>query len=216
MDPDFTQGVILAPAGSGKTYALCSKAIKLAESGQDVLFVSYSRGVATSQGGCWGMLEDLCGSSVRASYGSLTLQFSKGKIKVCDLDFVPESKWDTMIFQDGIDHTEVKYSTPSTNIIKCMSHYHFMENIDSLWCSCVLTFKRDLRGKVKDVVLRDMTKLVPPPLLPNNWIEAPFKSNPYLLDNNPAYFKALESLDHYTRVKLTSTDLTECYNQINS
>ena len=223
-DPRLKSGVILAPCLSGKTYALCKKAVILAEGGQDVLFVVPTIEQAKAEGGMLSAMKvilEQMSLSFRISENSLNIQVAGGKIKIADTKFTPDKVFDTALFSDSfkrapIFNNKVKYFKNSI---------HFLDIEDALYdiphysCKGLLRLKYDIGGDISNIglskhseVLEGLGKGYKLSVNEHGDFSLVIDSmDETLKQENLTYVNWINTLPEPDRTFKLSTDLTKCY-----
>ena len=229
LKPELKSGVIVAPCLSGKTHALCAKAIQLASEGQQVLLVVPTILSAKAEGGvAYELAKQLIDSNhpYRISPESLNISIGGGKIKVCDLFFTPDKKFDTMIVMDGIkDPLRIGRGLGiANNKIYCVTAYDLALGYDLEWNKGFLGISHNLNGDISRITLtpqinNDHTyKLDEGTLLLNHahgWFSILInKPSSLLTDTSELYLRHLNSSDATTKIRMLETDIFTCYKYI--
>lgn len=223
-DTRLKSGVILAPCLSGKTYALCKKAIILAEGGQDVLFVVPTIDQAKAEGGILGTMKTILEQMsvpFRISENSLNIQVAGGKIKIADTKFTPDKVFDTALFSDSfkrapILNNKVKYYK---NSIYFLDMEDILYDIPYYACKGLLNLKYNIGGDISDITLSRHNEVLEGvgdgyklwvgghgyfSLVIDNVDET-------LKQENLTYINWINTLPEPNRTFKLSTNLTKCY-----
>lgn len=226
-NPTFKKGLIVAPALSGKTYALCNKAVLNTLQGEFVLLVTPSKAVACGRGGVHEILKvQLEGNLVKYRYSpeSGIYQVGLGKLKVVTEDFVLEGsdlRPDTVIYTETVPYTSQQKRV--TNTIRCTSHYQLSEHRREAYYEGDVKIRRNLAGKEVDMSLQypfdSEGEFVSPVTVGTlsyavnsngRFVIEVGEPSQLLADQNEIYIQYLNGLDPITKTRLTCTNFAEC------
>ena len=228
LKPELKSGVIVAPCLSGKTHALCAKAIQLASEGQQVLLVVPTISSAKAEGGvAYELAKQLIDSNhpYRISPESLNISIGGGKIKVCDLTFTPDKVFDTAIIMDSIKNPHlVGRRSPrfSSNTISVVSAYHIAENLTEYMLRGCLAVKYTIGGDINSITIStahaskiESEDTVDCYLNSYGYFNMTIKQPDLLLvENNPNYMYYIQQSGEETRLRMLESNILKCYNYL--
>ena len=229
LKPELKSGIIVAPCLSGKTHALCAKAIQLASEGQQVLLVANHIRNVSCAGGALGELEKQLKDSdfaFRISQDSLNIVVNGGKIKICGLNFTPDKVFDTSITLDGTDVNRLliphkKYYEAAIFTTTAMD---IARNLNNYASACLVRTSRSIGGDISYIGLSGVYDGVfssDKGFELNLGDDGSFsliikEPDSNLLLNNPAYMSYVNATDYESKLKLLETDILKCYNYLQS
>ena len=230
LKPELKSGLIVAPCLSGKTHALCAKAIQLASEGQQVLLVANHIRNVSCLGGALSELEKQLKDSefaFRISPDSLNIVVNGGKIKVCDLTFTPDKVFDTAITLDGVPvHRLVRPNRKYyQNRIFTTTAMEIANNLVAYISGGLVRTSQNIGGGISSIKLSGVCNNV---LSSGEGFE--LNLGDYGLfnltikepDNNlstlhySAYMSYVNATDYESKLNLLETDILKCYNYLQS